>query len=128
MTSTISVLAIAVIVLIAVIWRLTSRQQSLPCPVLLLWLVEIDNPFTKTNRSAHNTKRTSVLKLCSRVGVRTRSRCPHKKQGKAQTRSNSQDSQVGTGGVLWLALMICLPGLHYRGNYGKLMILMQSLQ
>ena len=34
------------------IWRLASRHQSLPCPVWLRWLVELDNPFTKTNRAA----------------------------------------------------------------------------
>ena len=33
-------------------WRLASRRRSLPCPVWLRWLVELDNPFTKTNRSA----------------------------------------------------------------------------
>lgn len=35
-----------------VTWRFASRRQSLPCPVWLRWLVELDNPFTKTNRSA----------------------------------------------------------------------------
>jgi ubiquinone/menaquinone biosynthesis C-methylase UbiE len=39
-------------VLISVTWRLASRRQSLPCPVWLRWLVELDNPFTKTNRAA----------------------------------------------------------------------------
>ena len=34
------------------IWRLASRRQSLPCPVWLRWFVELDNPFTKTNRAA----------------------------------------------------------------------------
>ncbi len=33
-------------------WRLASRRQSIPCPVWLRWLVELDNPFTKTNRAA----------------------------------------------------------------------------
>src|SRR5262245_2851536 len=35
----------------ALAWRLASRRRSLPCPVWLRWLVEIDNPFTKTNRA-----------------------------------------------------------------------------
>ena len=39
-------------VLIFVTWRLASRRHSLPCPVWLRWLVELDNPFTKTNRAA----------------------------------------------------------------------------
>ncbi len=33
-------------------WRLASRRRSLPCPVWLRWMVELDNPFTKTNRAA----------------------------------------------------------------------------
>jgi len=36
---------------VALTWRLASRRQSLPCPVWLRWLVELDNPFTKTNRA-----------------------------------------------------------------------------
>ncbi len=32
-------------------WRLASRRYSLPCPVWLRWLVELDNPFTATNRA-----------------------------------------------------------------------------
>lgn len=42
------------VVMLAVfaVWRLASRRQSLPCPVWLRWLVELDNPFTKSNRSA----------------------------------------------------------------------------
>ena len=39
-------------VLLFIAWRLASRRQSLPCPVWLRWLVELDNPFTKTNRAA----------------------------------------------------------------------------
>jgi SAM-dependent methyltransferase len=45
-------LAVVATVLVATIWRLLSRRQSLPCPVWLRWLVELDNPFTKTNRAA----------------------------------------------------------------------------
>ena len=40
------------IVLVFLAWRLASRRQSLPCPVWLRWLVELDNPLTKTNRAA----------------------------------------------------------------------------
>ena len=40
------------VVLIFVTWRLASRRRSLPCPVWLRWLVELDSPFTKTNRAA----------------------------------------------------------------------------
>jgi ubiquinone/menaquinone biosynthesis C-methylase UbiE len=35
-----------------VIWRFSSQQHLLPCPVWLRWFVEIDNPFAKTNRAA----------------------------------------------------------------------------
>ena len=34
------------------IWGLASRRHSLPCPAWLGWMVEMDNPFTKTNRAA----------------------------------------------------------------------------
>lgn len=40
------------LVIVAVIWRVASRRHSIPCPVWLRWLVELDNPFTKTNRAA----------------------------------------------------------------------------
>ena len=45
-------LGIVAVVLVATIWRFASRRESLPCPVWLSWLVELDNPFTKTNRAA----------------------------------------------------------------------------
>ena len=42
---------VGVIGLAAVIWRVGSRRHSVPCPVWLRWLVELDSPFTKTNRA-----------------------------------------------------------------------------
>ena len=33
-------------------WRFASRRHSLPCPVWLRSLVELDNPLTKTNRAS----------------------------------------------------------------------------
>jgi 2-polyprenyl-3-methyl-5-hydroxy-6-metoxy-1,4-benzoquinol methylase len=42
---------IGLIILIAVAWRFASRRRSLPCPVWLRWFVELDNPFTETNRA-----------------------------------------------------------------------------
>ena len=42
---------IGCVVGVSLIWRLWSRRQSLPCPVWLRWMVELDNPFTKTNRA-----------------------------------------------------------------------------
>ena len=52
---TIAYILLAVVglaILVAFAWRLASRRHSLPCPVWLRWLVELDNPFTKTNRAA----------------------------------------------------------------------------
>lgn len=43
---------LGLIVVVAVVWRLASRRRSLPCPVWLRWLVELDNPFARANRSA----------------------------------------------------------------------------
>ena len=53
MTLSIIIITVVTIVLVAIIWRLASRRQNLPCPVWLHWLVELDNPFTKTNRAAY---------------------------------------------------------------------------
>lgn len=44
--------AIVLVGLVFLTWRLFSRRQSLPCPVWLRWFVELDNPFTKTNQAA----------------------------------------------------------------------------
>jgi cyclopropane fatty-acyl-phospholipid synthase-like methyltransferase len=42
---------VGLIILVAFAWRFASHRYSLPCPVWLRWLVELDNPFTKINRS-----------------------------------------------------------------------------
>ena len=48
-----TLITVAVIgMLVTVVWRFSSRRHSLPCPVWLRWMVELDNPFTKTNRAA----------------------------------------------------------------------------
>ena len=47
--------AIAIVTLIIVLFLtyvVLSRVRSMPCPIWLSWLVELDNPFTKTNRAA----------------------------------------------------------------------------
>jgi SAM-dependent methyltransferase len=51
-TTTILLATTSFFVVAGIVWRLASRRQSLPCPVWLRWLVELDNPFTKTNRAA----------------------------------------------------------------------------
>jgi ubiquinone/menaquinone biosynthesis C-methylase UbiE len=33
--------------LVGIVWRLSSRRTSLPCPSWLAWLLEIENPFAK---------------------------------------------------------------------------------
>jgi ubiquinone/menaquinone biosynthesis C-methylase UbiE len=38
--------------IVSVAWRLVSNRRSLPCPSWLAWMVEIDNPFTETNRAS----------------------------------------------------------------------------
>jgi ubiquinone/menaquinone biosynthesis C-methylase UbiE len=43
---------IGLIGLIAITWRVGSNRRLLPCPAWLRWLVELDNPFTETNRAA----------------------------------------------------------------------------
>lgn len=40
-----------VLVVISVLWRLSSKRYVLPCPSWLGWLVELDNPFSKINRA-----------------------------------------------------------------------------
>ena len=53
MTASLAILLVAAaIVVMWIAWRLASNRQSLPCPVWLGWLVELDNPFTKANRAA----------------------------------------------------------------------------
>lgn len=43
---------IVLVVVVAFVWRFGSRRRSIPCPVWLRWLVELDNPFCRTNRAA----------------------------------------------------------------------------
>ena len=42
---------VVVIAAVWIIWRFASRRHALPCPVWLRWMVELDNPFTKTTRA-----------------------------------------------------------------------------
>jgi ubiquinone/menaquinone biosynthesis C-methylase UbiE len=51
MSASIRIGLVGLIILIVLVWRLASRRYSLPCPVWLRWLVELDNPFTQTNRA-----------------------------------------------------------------------------
>jgi ubiquinone/menaquinone biosynthesis C-methylase UbiE len=62
MTSLGLVLAVttALFVVVGLAWRFASRRQSLPCPAWLQWMVELDNPFTQTNRAAVIVRRLDV--------------------------------------------------------------------
>lgn len=51
MPSAVLIAAAALLPAVFLIWRLSSRRHSLPCPSWLGWMVEMDNPFTRTNRS-----------------------------------------------------------------------------
>jgi len=43
--------AACILGLVFSIWRILSRRFELPCPAWLRWMVELDNPFTKTCRA-----------------------------------------------------------------------------
>jgi len=43
--------AASVIVLVGIVWSVLARSRRIPCQVWLAWLVELDNPFTRTNRA-----------------------------------------------------------------------------
>lgn len=49
--ATLLAIALVATLLVGILWRFASRRQQLPCPVWLRWLVELDNPFTRTNRA-----------------------------------------------------------------------------
>ena len=51
MTALYIVLGLIGLGIVGLIWRLSSRRRELPCPSWLGWMVEMDNPFTKTNRA-----------------------------------------------------------------------------
>jgi len=42
---------VCIIGLVFAFWHVGSRRFQLPCPVWLRWMVEMDNPFTKTCRA-----------------------------------------------------------------------------
>ncbi len=40
---------IFIIIVVMVVWRISSNRTSIPCPAWLGWLVELDNPILKNN-------------------------------------------------------------------------------
>src|SRR5260221_13941918 len=57
------------IALVAIIWRVASRGCSVPCPASLSWLVELDSPFTRTNRAAGIVERLALEPAMAVVDV-----------------------------------------------------------
>jgi ubiquinone/menaquinone biosynthesis C-methylase UbiE len=47
---------VGLILLTAFGWRFASRRASRPCPTWLGWMVELDNPFARSNRAANIIK------------------------------------------------------------------------
>jgi ubiquinone/menaquinone biosynthesis C-methylase UbiE len=45
-------IAVVLFVSASLAWRFISNRKSLPCPSWLGWMVEMDNPFTETNRAS----------------------------------------------------------------------------
>lgn len=43
---------LVILVSVNLLWRFASKRFSLPCPVWLHRMVEMDNPFTRTNRAS----------------------------------------------------------------------------
>ena len=59
------IVVVVVLILAAVVWRLASRRRELPCPVWLRWLVEVENPVSRTSHAD-----TIVEHLDLRPGMR----------------------------------------------------------
>jgi ubiquinone/menaquinone biosynthesis C-methylase UbiE len=49
---TIVLALIALLAMVSLAWRLSSRRHVLPCPSWLRWMVELDNPFAASNKAA----------------------------------------------------------------------------
>jgi ubiquinone/menaquinone biosynthesis C-methylase UbiE len=45
------IIIVAIFIIAWLTWHYASRRHSLPCPACLSFLVEMDNPFTKTNQA-----------------------------------------------------------------------------
>ena len=44
----------------SILWRLSSRRTSRPCPSWLAWMVELDNPFARNHNAASIVKRLDL--------------------------------------------------------------------
>jgi SAM-dependent methyltransferase len=52
--------AVALLLLLFLGWRFASRRSSLPCPAWLGWMVELDNPFARSNRASNIVNRLDL--------------------------------------------------------------------
>src|SRR5262245_2772188 len=59
-TMLLGIVAIAALLAISVLWRISSRRHALPCPSWLAWMVELDNPLAKTNRASYIVSRLNL--------------------------------------------------------------------
>lgn len=50
-------------------WRYASRKRTIPCPFWLRWFVEIDNPFTKTNKAVNIIEHSRIQPWMNVVDV-----------------------------------------------------------
>ena len=46
--------------LVGIVWSVLARSRHVPCQAWLAWLVELDSPFTRTNRAAVIIERSDV--------------------------------------------------------------------
>jgi SAM-dependent methyltransferase len=51
---------VGLVALAGIVWLVASRSFQIPCQAWLAWLVELDNPFTQTNRAAVIIDRADV--------------------------------------------------------------------
>jgi len=51
---------VCLIVLIGIVWSVLARSRQIPCHAWLSWLVELDSPFTRTNRAHVIIERSDV--------------------------------------------------------------------
>ncbi len=57
---TVFLVLLAIGLVLGLIWRIASRRREIPCPTWLGWLVELDNPFAKTNRASFVVQRLNL--------------------------------------------------------------------
>jgi len=54
------ILCMAVALMIFLGWRMASRRFSMPCPSWLWWIVELENPLTRSHNASHIVQRLGL--------------------------------------------------------------------